>query len=106
MKTLQQKEIIKLLKKEMPFLAMAYGVKKIAVFGSYAKGEQKKKSDIDILVDLKKPLGLGFVELADKLEQLLGIKTDVVTFDCFKGGFRNPRYKHIAEDIKKNLILI
>ncbi len=101
-----QNKVITLLKKELPFLASKYGIKRIAVFGSYAKGNQKKKSDIDILVDIKKPLGLDFIELADRLEEILGKKVDVATFDCYRRSFNNPRYKHIAEDVKKSLIYV
>lgn len=101
---LSKNKTIELLKRELPFLASEYGVKRIAVFGSYAKGKQKKKSDIDILVDLKKPLGLDFIELADRLEEILGERVDVATFDCYKRSFSNPRYKHIAEDIEKSLV--
>lgn len=71
-----------------------------------AKGKQKKKSDIDILVDLKKPLGLDFIKLTDRLEERLGKKVDVATFDCYRRSFNNPRYKHIAEDIKKSLLYV
>jgi len=99
-----QDKIIRILKKELPYLKDKYGVRKIALFGSYAKCKQKKKSDIDIIVDLKKPLGLDFIELADRLEERLGKKVDVATFDCYKRSFNNPRYKHIAEDIKRSLI--
>jgi len=103
---LSQNKAIKILKKELPFLRDKYGVERIAIFGSFAKGRQKKKSDIDILVDLRKPLGLDFIELADKLEEKLGKKVDVATFDCYRRSFNNPRYKHIAEDIKKSLIYV
>jgi predicted nucleotidyltransferase len=101
-----QDKVIKILKKELPHLRNKYGVEKIAIFGSFAKGKQRKKSDIDILVKLKKPLGLDFIELADRLEEKLGKKVDVATFDCYRKSFNNPRYKHIAEDIKKNLIYV
>lgn len=105
-RTLTREKIIGILKKELPYLKDKYGVGKIALFGSFAKGEQKKKSDIDILVDLNKPLGLDFIELADRLEQRLGTKVDVVTFDCFKRSFHNPRYRHLAKDIKRSLIYV
>lgn len=104
--TSSQYKVIKILRRELPYLKDKYGVEKIALFGSYAKGKQKKKSDIDILVGLKKPLGLDFIELADRLEERLGKKVDVATFDCYKRSFNNPRYKHIAEDIKKSLIYV
>ena len=104
--TLTRETIIKVLKKELPYLKDRYGVDKIALFGSFAKGIQGKKSDIDILIDIRKSIGLDFIELADRLEELLGKKVDVATFDCFKKSFRNPRYKHIAEDVKKSLIYV
>ena len=97
-------QLIAILKKELPSLRDHYGVERIILFGSYAKGTQKKKSDVDILVDIKKPLGLEFVALADRLEEILGRKVDVATYDHYKRSFHNPRYKHIAEDIKKSLI--
>ena len=104
--TLTREKIIKVLKKELPYLKDRYGVDKIALFGSFAKGIQGKKSDIDILIDIRKSIGLDFIELADRLEEILGKKVDVVTFDCFKKSFRNPRYKHIAKDVKKSLIYV
>ncbi len=58
--TLTREKIIKVLKKELPYLKDRYGVEKIALFGSFAKGIQGKKSDIDILVDLRKFLSLSF----------------------------------------------
>ena len=99
-------KIIRILKKELPYLKEKYGVKKIVLYGSFAKGTHKKKSDIDILVDIKKPIGLEFVSLADRLEKILGRKVDVATYDHYKRSFHNPRYKHIAEEIKKSLIYV
>ncbi len=65
-------KIIPLLKKNK--------VKKAGIFGSYAKGEQKKNSDIDILIELPKGIGLGFVRIALELEDKLGRKVDLVTY--------------------------
>ncbi|WP_229704111.1 nucleotidyltransferase family protein, partial [Caldalkalibacillus thermarum] len=45
-----------------PILQEKYNVRKIGVFGSFARGEQTGKSDIDILVEFSKPIGLDFVE--------------------------------------------
>ena len=103
---LSREKVISIMKKELPYLKNTYGVKRIFLFGSFAKATQKKKSDVDILVDLRKPLGLEFVALADKLEEILGRKVDVATYDHFKSSFHNPRYKHIAEDIEKGLIYV
>jgi uncharacterized protein len=99
-----REDIIATLKKELPSLEKEYGVRRLMLYGSYAKGRQKKTSDIDILVDFNTPPGLAFVSLAARLEQILGKKVDLVTVAHFRSSFNNPRYKHIAEDIEKSLI--
>ncbi len=59
--------------------------RRISVFGSFARGEQTKKSDIDLLIALKAPgkrpvLGLfEFINLEQVLEQKLGCEVDLVT---------------------------
>lgn len=103
---ISRKKIIAILKSELPYLRDRYGVEKIALFGSFAKGKQRGKSDVDILVDVKKSIGLDFIELADRLEEKLGKKVDVATFDCFRRSSMKSRYKHIAEDIEKSLIYV
>ena len=75
----------------------------MAIYGSFAKGSQTTKSDIDILVQLLKPLGLEFIDLAYYLEEILGRKVDLATFNTLHRSMENPRYKHIASDIKKTL---
>lgn len=54
---------------------------KAYLFGSYARNEQSKDSDIDILVELDhtKPVGLGFVTMKIELEKILSIKVDLVS---------------------------
>jgi hypothetical protein len=98
-----KQEIMQILKKQIPYLQEKYGVQRIAVYGSFAKGNQTKKSDVDILVQLMKPLGLEFVELAYHLEKILKKKVDLATFDTLKRSLENPRYKHIASDIERTL---
>lgn len=74
-----------------------YGVAILGIFGSYARGEQNELSDIDILVELEKPIGLKFFELWDELENLLGIKVDLLTIKAVK---QKPLlWKSIAEDV-------
>ena len=100
---ISKKEILERLRNELPRLQDMYGVDRIAIYGSFAKEIQKTKSDIDILVQLRNPLGLQFVELANDLEGVVGRRVDVATFESLERGRRNPRYKHIAEDILKTL---
>ena len=60
-------------------LAGKFSVKKIGIFGSWVRDEQKKKSDIDLLVELKEPVSLlGIVRLENHISELLGAKVDLV----------------------------
>jgi predicted nucleotidyltransferase len=101
-----REEILQVLKDEMPYLKDKYGVERIAIFGSFAKDSQTKKSDVDILVQFAKPLGFGFIEFADHLEDVLGRKVDVSTFNHLMRSKENPRYKHIALDIERTMIYV
>jgi len=98
-----KEQIFQILKKELPYLNEKYGVERIAIYGSFAKGNQRKRSDIDILVQLIKPLGLDFINLAYHLEKVLKRRVDLATFDTLKRSLENPRYKHIASDIQGTL---
>jgi len=101
--TLTKEEVLRILRESLPYLRERYGVERIAIYGSFAKGRQTKKSDIDILVHLAKPLGLDFVELAYYLEELLGRKVDLITFDTLRRSLETLRYKHIAADVERTL---
>ncbi len=72
-------DIIEILKKHKDIIQKKYTVKKIGIFGSYAKGTQKKSSDIDILVELETPTYNNFIDLAFYLEELYGKKIDLIT---------------------------
>jgi len=82
MKSLEEvKRIINIYRKE---LEEKFKVKSIAIFGSYARGEQTPQSDIDIIVEFKEPVGMLFIHLADFLEEILGIKVDLLTPEAIK----------------------
>ncbi|MFZ3058649.1 MAG: nucleotidyltransferase family protein [Candidatus Methanoperedens sp.] len=77
MKTLE--EIKKIIKNQKPILREKYSVRQVGIFGSYVRGEQKKKSDVDILVEFEKPISLlKLVNLENFLADVMGIKVDVV----------------------------
>lgn len=68
-------------------IAREYGVRRIGIFGSYARGEEKKGSDLDVLVEFSKPIGLlKFIELEMKLGRIAGRKVDLVTRGALKRG--------------------
>lgn len=105
-KPVTKTRVINILRKQLPQLRAKYGVEKMAVYGSFAKGTARKQSDVDILVQLTRPLGLEFVQLAYELEASLGRKVDLATFDVFQGGQMNSRYAHIASDIERTLLYV
>ncbi len=65
-----------------------YKVVRLGVFGSYSRGTPDEESDIDILVELQEPLGLKFIDLKEYLEQILGLKVDLVTPQALKPRLR------------------
>ena len=76
-------------------LEQQFKVKKISIFGSYVRGEQKKISDIDILVDFNEPVSLlEFIKLENYLSDLLGVKVDLIP----KKGIRPELKKQILSE--------
>lgn len=73
-----------------------YPLKSIAVFGSFARNEQKDGSDVDILVEFNGRIGIQFIDLAEEIEKLLGTKVDVVSRNAIKPGY----FKSIESDLK------
>ena len=65
-------KVLKVLKK--------YGIKKAGIFGSYARGEQKRDSDVDILIQPPKGIGFGFAGIEIELEEMLGKKVDLISY--------------------------
>ncbi|PIU56097.1 MAG: nucleotidyltransferase [Chloroflexi bacterium CG07_land_8_20_14_0_80_45_17] len=88
-------EIKSILAQHKEELRDRYKVKEIGIFGSYIRGEQREKSDLDILVEFEKPIGLEFIELAEFLESILEVKVDLVS----KGAVKSNRWKYIEEDL-------
>ena len=76
---LTKNKVIHILKEEQPYLQKEFGVKKVAIFGSFAKGRGHQKSDVDIFIEFTKSPGMKFFDLMDYLDKKLGRKTDVLT---------------------------
>lgn len=82
MKTLT--EIRRLLDAHRDTLTSRFGVQRIAIFGSYARQEQTPLSDVDIAVELERPLGWEIVDLYDYLEEILHARVDLATIEALK----------------------
>ena len=95
----KKKNSTKELYKRIDKVLSKHGAKKIAVFGSYARGEQKKNSDIDIIVEFyegKSLLDIVGIEL--ELEEKIGINVDLLTEKSIS--------PYLIDRIKKDMVII
>ncbi|MDZ7292191.1 MAG: nucleotidyltransferase family protein [candidate division KSB1 bacterium] len=75
----------RLLRQHLPEICERYKVKSLGVFGSYVRNEQKKGSDLDVLVEFDRaPTFFEFIDLEDHLSNLLGVKVDLVMKSALK----------------------
>lgn len=91
--------IIDSIKAEKAYLEERFGVEEIALFGSYARGEENEHSDLDILVKLKAKTLNNYFSLLDYLEAKFQKKIDLVT----KHNNLSTRFLHL---INKDIIYV
>jgi uncharacterized protein len=99
---LEKEKIIQLLQENQAHLAKEFGVSKIGLFGSYAKGKATTNSDIDLVIEFEEPIGFRFFELVDYLENLLGQKVDILT----SAGIQNIRIEQVAKNIGESIVYV
>lgn len=73
-----------------------FRIKHLAIFGSYARNEQRADSDLDMLVEFDAPVGVEFIDLADQLESILHLRVDLVS----RAGIKPKYYKAISGELK------
>ena len=79
-------------KKEL--LISKYNIDDIGIFGSYARGEERNNSDVDILVNFSEPIGLlKLINMENYLSELLGAKADVVIKSDLRDELRDQIIK-------------
>jgi len=64
-------------------------IRKAGIFGSYARGDNRKNSDIDILIEPTKNMGFGFAKIEQELEKKLNMKVDLVSYNGISPHLRN-----------------
>lgn len=91
------KKIEEILKQHKKELAEKYKIKEIGIFGSYVRGEQKKRSDVDVLVEfVKVPDLLRFIEIERYLQRLLRKKVDLVRKKALRPELKNIILKEVV----------
>jgi hypothetical protein len=92
-------EILDLLRKHRDIL-LKYKVREIGLFGSFVRGEQVDRSDIDLIVDFEEPSIENFMGLSSFLENLFEKKVEILT----PAGVDSIRLNHIKEEIKRSIV--
>lgn len=91
--------IEQILREHKAELKEKYGVCEIGLFGSYVRGEERRRSDVDILVEFDTVPGLlKFLELEEYLSRLLGVRVDLV--------HRAPIRKELRERILSEVVML
>ena len=78
-----------------PELTQKYFVNSIGLFGSIVRDDFTDKSDVDIIVDFSKPIGIEFIDLADYIESKLSKKVDLVS----RNGIKPKYFEQIQSEI-------
>lgn len=81
-------EILATLREQRVVLSRRYPIQRMALFGSWARGEAREDSDVDVLVEVDPSIGLRFVDLGEELEKALGRRVDLVSRRAIKPSLR------------------
>ena len=88
-------DVLRILRDHLPALREKYAVKSLAVFGSYVRGEQRRRSDVDVLVEFDvAPDLIRFIRLEDELRHAIGVDVDLVS----RGSLRGKRGERILHE--------
>lgn len=80
----ERERVLRLLREKLPELRQRFPIKRMALFGSYARDEATQNSDIDLMVEFEQRVGWEIVDLKEELEQLLGRRVDLATLNALK----------------------
>jgi uncharacterized protein len=85
------------LKNIMPVISRRFNIKRIGIFGSAARGQMRKSSDVDILVEFSKTIDLlDFVALEKYMSEQTGVKIDLVSYKALRPEFKNAILQEVV----------
>lgn len=93
------KKVIDFIRENKKYFLAEFGVKKIGIFGSYARGDAYIDSDIDIVVELKTPDLFNLIGIKQTIEEALGTKVDIVRL-------REKMNKALKERIERDVLYV
>jgi predicted nucleotidyltransferase len=77
------------------YLFSKYPLKRLAIFGSYARNQQTENSDIDLMAEFDGKIGIRFIDLADELEGIVGGRVDLVS----RNGIKDKYFQAIKNQL-------
>ncbi|HDD45051.1 MAG TPA: nucleotidyltransferase [Candidatus Desulfofervidus auxilii] len=96
---MNREKILNELKRYKPILEKKYGISKLGVFGSVARGDVKNSSDVDVVVEIKNIDPFILLDIREELSKLLGCKVDLIRM-------RKNLNKILRKRIKKEVIYV
>ncbi len=90
-----KEQVTELMRRERETLRQRFGVRRIGLFGSAARGEESPGSDIDILVEFDEMTFERYMDLKFFLEDHLGRGVDLVPADCIKPRLQEPILREV-----------
>ena len=96
---MNREDIIRFISEHKTEFEQEFGVTKIGLFGSYARGEVHEESDIDIVVELVKPDLFNLIGIKQTIEEALGSKVDIVRL-------RDKMNKFLRQRIERDAIYV
>ena len=96
---MNKQDVLTYLTKHKRKLARRFGVKKIGIFGSYARETNHELSDLDVVVELDKPDMFAIIGIKQMIEEELGVKVDIVRL-------RNTMNPYLKKRIEKDVFYI
>jgi len=88
-------QILATLRAQRSLLSRRDPIRRLALFGSWARGDAREDSDVDVMVDVDPSIGLRFVDLGDELERALGRRVDLVS----RGAIKPSLWKRIESEL-------
>jgi len=99
---IDKESVINCLRQHLEYLRQNFYIKTLALFGSFARGDADLTSDVDLVVEFDRPIGLRFMELCDYLEECLGREVDLLTLT----GVQHIRNPDISRSILGSLVYV
>ncbi len=93
---MNKQKIIEKVSSQLPYLRQKYYVKRLGIFGSVVRDEQRKGSDVDMLVEFISPIGFfDFIRLENFLAETLNQKVDLVSKKALKPAIKSDVLKEV-----------